>query len=318
MIPPQPSGTECRRGFSLLEILLVIGILGLLLGLLAPAVQSVRESSRRMQCASHLRQMVLASQNYADTHGALPPIAVSGFSLTNNLYCRLFPYLEQPTESVPVARKIPVLLCPSDGAANAHPSGVNYAMNAGPRRDDFFFINGVAGGHFSTNPGEVVRWRDVIDGASNTAAWSERVAVVPASSAAAAAARPFPYLWTATGRDPVPSSLHLQRKAITAACLSSTRQASPNATAGAGFSWQNGSNAFYLHCDLINSGTCTGTLLPSGHFDSTRPAQSHHPGGVNVAFLDGQVRLVSDQIDATLWMALGTRDGGEIAGLGEL
>ncbi len=64
-----------RTGFSMVELLMVVAILGLLTALLLPAVQSAREASRRSTCLSHARQVVVATLNYAGTHGdQFPPL----------------------------------------------------------------------------------------------------------------------------------------------------------------------------------------------------------------------------------------------------
>src|SRR5947209_4650625 len=71
MIATQRNGLQ--RGFALIELLVVIGVLAILAGLMLPAVQAARETARRAQCASHQKQLMLSAISYETTHGAFPP-----------------------------------------------------------------------------------------------------------------------------------------------------------------------------------------------------------------------------------------------------
>src|SRR5262249_22897268 len=134
---PRSLSSRTRRGFTLVELLVSIAIIGVLLALLLPAVQKVREAANRMACANNLKQIALATHNFHDTHqkfptGARLPVDVGGRPTGGtNLFVELLPYFEQDNlykkwdyndnrnnvkrgRNATQAQVIKLLLCPSD------------------------------------------------------------------------------------------------------------------------------------------------------------------------------------------------------------
>src|SRR5262249_42663927 len=123
-------------GFTLVELLMVIAILGVLVALLLPAVQHARAAADRSRCASNLKQLALACHAYHDTTGTLPPRTytsitnIVGFpiqSYSARMFTLLLPYIEQEAlkqaydanpsrtgRGSPIATAIPMYICPSD------------------------------------------------------------------------------------------------------------------------------------------------------------------------------------------------------------
>ena len=189
-----------HRAFTLIELLVVIAIIGVLIGLLLPAVQQVRESARTLSCKNNLKQIGLALHNYHDANRSFPPFFTSSGGNDTRIadqtgksanWCVLIlPYMEQsviydqwdfdlpPHQNPQRSEQITAFLCPSDSSSNgelcAYAGGNwargNYGMNVSPCHHGIQ-DNQSDGGFGAINSS--IRIRDFRDGTSNTVAINE-------------------------------------------------------------------------------------------------------------------------------------------------
>lgn len=331
-----------KRGFTLVELLVVVAIIGILISMLLPAVQQVREAARRTSCLNNVRQIVLSAQNYESVRRRLPPSfkIQRGTILTGNngswsIHGRLLPFCEQANAfsrveldvawdaqidtGVPTMR-VPMYVCPSEvndtvrmdtstGKPKVYPQ--NYGFNFG----SWLVYDPVLGrrgdGPFYVN--SAVKFGAIRDGTSNTLCLSEVKAFTP-------------YIRNTSDPGPMPPT-----------DANAFIGYSGQLKLGAGLHKNTGHTEW---CDgrVHHSGITTvftpNTFVPYEHdgqtydidFNSVQEgkkndqatyaaitSRSYHGGGLtNVGLLDGSVRSVSDSVERFVWRALGSIAGGEV------
>jgi prepilin-type N-terminal cleavage/methylation domain-containing protein/prepilin-type processing-associated H-X9-DG protein len=316
-----------RSAFTLIELLVVIAIIAVLVGLLLPAVQKVRESANRMKCQNNLKQLGIALQTYHDVNKFFPssetaPKAPVG-KLTGNFsaFCYLLPYIEQdnlyaqinfnlgsndPANIGLQAYTIPILICPSDIST---PSGFNAGTNYKPNRGTYPIcrpsntVNQPNNGVFF--PYQYTRIADILDGTSNTAAFAECLKGDYNDAIATFEADHFETRTLTPGLTDSDTAL--------AECHGidwTNLMYQGHSIQGISWMLTDPSSVTYDHIALPNDMSCA--LLGIG--GSVAAASSYHTGGVNVAFCDGSVHFINRNISLATWRALGTRNGKELLG----
>ena len=291
-----------RRGFTMIELLVSIAIIGLLLAMLLPAVQAVRESARRVQCKNNLHQIGLALHNYHENHGSFPigQYANTGLLLPfldqRDVYLRF--EAEYPTSNLWAQFTVlRVYQCPSDGFGASFGMGtLSYATNVGTG----WTAHGFNGFIDYVKP---VRLADLTDGVSQTAAMSEMLYTGGASLERLRAT------WFIFPGMLLPS----QWPNFLQACEQLPETPAQLSWEPRGQHWYDAN--FYDHAATpqkkrCHNGSRGGSQL--AELAGVQPAVSGHGQGVHVLLADGAARYVTQSIDGKVWEALGSRNAGDV------
>jgi prepilin-type processing-associated H-X9-DG protein/prepilin-type N-terminal cleavage/methylation domain-containing protein len=297
-----------RRALTLIELLVVLAILGLLLGLLLPAVQKVRSAAARLACGNNLRQAGLALHGFEAARGCFPPGAVVGplpeagvgTDALHGCWPFLLPYLEQealarqyrwdvdffdPANQPGVATPLKVLQCPAaepNRVVDAtHPGGAFVSGGQGACTD----YSPVAGVSPALAPLGLVAPADSYEGALPVNRMTRLADLTDGTSCTLLVAEDAgrPQLWRA-GR-PVPGPFSF------------------------GGPWASSANPVVIAGASADGATAPGPCAINCTND--RQPYGFHPGGANVLFADGSVYFLGAGLDVRVLAALATRAGGE-------
>lgn len=323
-------------GMTLVELLVVIGVIAILAGLLIPAVQSAREAARREHCASNLRNLIQACFSFQSANGGFPtgqymdhpyPPGSTRSHGYFSLHCGLLPYLEQASlhndinfslysgqsESLPVENRtaaatvVGVFLCPSDSAPRGsslaassyrgcHGIGESYPVGSS-------MVSEYDGLFFTTDhgTGQGYPLAGVRDGLANTLAFSEKIV----GSGLRGTYRPYrDWVYLADG------VFELGSERWREICAGSRPSALLEPRLDGGATWM---SPFVYYTTFLVSVPPNFSVPDCGRadFGGIFTARSYHPSGVNVAMADGSVHFVRSSIDRAVWRGAGTRAGGE-------
>jgi prepilin-type N-terminal cleavage/methylation domain-containing protein/prepilin-type processing-associated H-X9-DG protein len=331
-----------HRGFTLVELMAVIAIIGVLIALLLPAICSSREAARRSQCVNNLKQVGLAMHNYHSSWGGFPLsllVTDAGNAKTRTdgwgAFARIVPFIEAgpwyasanfsvsrelPANSTAAAVQLSYYVCPSEVQRDPakHPYGTSGVISYGLSEGDWFVWGGLNGPEsfalFGPNRSRAID--QVTDGTSNTILAAEvrtyfatyvcekgLLRITDPKAMPDSNAEPY-----VVAPEYVSGKCRLDRLGHTD-WSSGAVVASGMTTAWLPNKSIVGTPSRKEEVDLMGIPESAG-----GPTFAAITARSYHPGGVNVLLADGAVRFIKNSIDGMLWRSIGTVNGGEVWG----
>jgi prepilin-type processing-associated H-X9-DG protein len=337
-LSPRSGRPTRRRGIKVIELMVAVAIIAFLLFLLPYCALESREAARRSQCVYNLKQLGLAQWNFVESRGVLPPTSVRGFAGNDfSMKVHLLPFLESsplysslnqsllstdPENWTGLGTLVSSFVCPSDDnipcGREPHPSiagssgqlaYASYANNIGTffRNNDGMF-DGPAYAMGAPRLGPALTIPMIVDGCSQTVMFSEWI-----RGRNGTRQKGLFQVYAASSELPAVNGTYPLDTRFVASCRSSKVL---DQTLGdhKGQLWMRdncGEGGGYSHVMPPNQHAClfrSDTLDP---FHTMIGASSNHPGGVNVAFIDGSVKFLKDEVSPAVWRAIATYAGRE-------